>query len=154
GDRIAGALMDDVAVEGEFGAGQHDIANLRVLDPDKQRQAGEAGNHAHQPAGRLRHAFDQQHAGHQRKAWKVSFEDRALHRHLAERLYPAFVGRKLDEAVDHLKIFETHRLVQAFLAATSPSMRAHRFLSTKYSSVVALPSLTSCVHCSSGSLMP
>src|SRR5262249_29862543 len=30
----------------------------------------------------------------------------------------------------------------------------HRFLSTKYCSVVALPSLTSCVHCSSGSLMP
>src|SRR6185312_4566354 len=33
-------------------------------------------------------------------------------------------------------------------------MRAHKFLSTKYWSVVALPSLTSCVHCSSGSLMP
>ena len=33
-------------------------------------------------------------------------------------------------------------------------MRAQRFFSTKYCSVVALPSLTSCVHCSSGSLMP
>src|SRR6478672_8899777 len=33
-------------------------------------------------------------------------------------------------------------------------MRALKFLSTKYWSVVALPSLTSCVHCSSGSLMP
>src|SRR5450631_4395288 len=33
-------------------------------------------------------------------------------------------------------------------------MRALRFLSTKYWSVVALPSLTSCVHCSSGSLIP
>src|SRR5207344_2453813 len=33
-------------------------------------------------------------------------------------------------------------------------MRSLRFLSTKYWSVVALPSLTSCVHCSSGILMP
>src|SRR5215471_9101410 len=33
-------------------------------------------------------------------------------------------------------------------------MRALRFLSTKYWSVVALPSLTSWVHCSSGSLIP
>src|SRR5262249_51629360 len=40
------------------------------------------------------------------------------------------------------------------LAATSSSMRALRFLSTKYWSVVALPSLTSWVHCSSGSLIP
>ena len=40
------------------------------------------------------------------------------------------------------------------LAATSSSMRVHRFCSTKYCSVVALPSLTSCVHCSSGILIP
>src|SRR4029078_2229339 len=33
-------------------------------------------------------------------------------------------------------------------------MRALKFLSTKYCSVVALPSLTSWVHCSSGNLMP
>src|SRR5262249_31483687 len=42
----------------------------------------------------------------------------------------------------------------AVLAATSSSMRAHRLLRTKYCSVVALPSLTSWVHCSSGILMP
>src|SRR5499427_8375510 len=33
-------------------------------------------------------------------------------------------------------------------------MRVQRFCRTKYCSVVALPSLTSCVHCSSGILMP
>src|SRR6476620_12483442 len=33
-------------------------------------------------------------------------------------------------------------------------MRAQRFFSTKYCSVVALPSLTSWVHCSRGNLMP
>src|SRR5258708_850833 len=43
---------------------------------------------------------------------------------------------------------------QAPFAATRPSMRAHRLSSTKYCSVVALPSLTSCVHCSSGILIP
>src|SRR5215467_4230785 len=32
-------------------------------------------------------------------------------------------------------------------------MRAQRFCRTKYCSVVALPSLTSCVHCSSGILI-
>jgi hypothetical protein len=40
------------------------------------------------------------------------------------------------------------------LAATNSSMRALRFFRTKYCSVVALPSLTSCVHFSSGSLIP
>src|SRR5215468_5897058 len=33
-------------------------------------------------------------------------------------------------------------------------MRVHRFCNTKYCSVVALPSFTSCVHCSSGILIP
>src|SRR5262249_6320202 len=33
-------------------------------------------------------------------------------------------------------------------------MRVHRFCNTKYCSVVALPSLTSWVHCSSGNLIP
>src|SRR5579864_2622796 len=59
------------------------------------------------------------------------------------------------DVVNQLEVLETHgRPLQAPLAATSSSMRALRFLSTKYWSVVALPSLTSCVHCSSGSLMP
>src|SRR5579864_5861278 len=59
------------------------------------------------------------------------------------------------DVVNQLEVLETHgRPLQAPLAATSSSMRALRFLSTKYWSVVALPSLTSCVHCSSGNLMP
>ena len=33
-------------------------------------------------------------------------------------------------------------------------MRGTRFFNTKYSSAGTLPSFTSCVHCSSGSLMP
>src|SRR6185437_14709713 len=62
---------------------------------------------------------------------------------------------KLAHPVNQLEVLETHgRTLQAPLAATSSSMRALKFLSTKYWSVVALPSLTSCVHCSSGSLMP
>ena len=43
---------------------------------------------------------------------------------------------------------------RAFLAATSSSIRSARFCSTKYCSVVALPSLTSWVHFSSGILIP
>src|SRR5258708_16390837 len=64
-------------------------------------------------------------------------------------------GAEVDDPVDQLKVLQTHvAALQAPLAATSSSMRALRFLSTKYWSVVALPSLTSCVHCSSGSLIP
>src|SRR5262245_23454343 len=62
---------------------------------------------------------------------------------------------QLDDAVDQLEVLKTHGpRAYAPLAATSSSMRALRFLSTKYWSVVALPSLTSWVHCSSGSLIP
>src|SRR5215475_2380022 len=62
---------------------------------------------------------------------------------------------QLDNAVDQLEVLKTHGpRAYAPLAATRPSMRAHRLSSTKYCSVVALPSLTSCVHCSSGSLIP
>src|SRR5262249_12956208 len=65
------------------------------------------------------------------------------------------VGRlELDDAVDQLKAFELHVAALAPLAATSWSMRSHRFFSTKYCAVVALPSLTSWVHFSSGILMP
>src|SRR5215469_13149801 len=43
---------------------------------------------------------------------------------------------------------------QAALAAISLSMLAQRLPSTKYSSVETFPSFTSCVHSSSGILMP
>src|SRR5215216_7169128 len=43
---------------------------------------------------------------------------------------------------------------QAVLAAAKASTRSHRFFSTKYCSVVAVPAFTSCVHCSSGNLIP
>src|SRR5204862_56452 len=64
--------------------------------------------------------------------------------------------------IDHLEIFEPHRAnsssptnqALAAFSATSASMRAQRFFSTKYCSAGTLPSLTSWVHRSSGSLIP
>ena len=87
-----------------------------------------------------------------------------------------------DDAVDHLEVFEAHAAANsrgeergrggtspdretlfairhslfpyAFFAATSSSIRATRFFSTKYCSAGTLPSLTSWVQGSTGSLMP
>src|SRR5499427_1223863 len=86
----------------------------------------------------------------------MALENRACLRDLSMGLEGAGVEIERDDPVDQLEIFKPHGGPggQAPFAATSPSMRALRFLSTKYWSVVALPSLTSWVHCSSGSLIP
>src|SRR5262249_25601131 len=108
-----------------------------------------------QPARSLRHRFDQKHAWHQRMPGKMSLEDRAGFGNLRLGLDGAAHQIKLDHSIDELKILEPHGgAAYAPFAATRPSMLAQRLLRTKYCSVVALPSLTSCVHCSSGSLIP
>src|SRR5215467_687166 len=86
----------------------------------------------------------------------MPFENRARRRDFGVRPDGAGIEIERNDLVDQLKIFEPHggEDDQLPFAATRPSMRAHRLSSTKYCSVVALPSLTSCVHCSSGSLMP
>src|SRR5262245_54075534 len=87
---------------------------------------------------------------------KMPLEDGTFVRHLGNDADRPIIKVEVDDPVDELEILDPHggEPAQAPLAATRPSMRAHRFLRTKYCSVVALPSLTSCVHCSSGSLMP
>src|SRR5579884_1918254 len=84
----------------------------------------------------------------------MTFENRAFGGNFGFDADAAVAQVEIDDAVDHLEVLETHVSRYAPLAATSSSIRAARFLSTKYCSVVALPSLTSAVHCSSGSLIP
>src|SRR6202165_4192302 len=85
----------------------------------------------------------------------MAFEDRACVWNRGFAAGRAVGEIEVDDPIDQLEVLETHvGGLYAPLAATSSSMRALRFLSTKYCSVVALPSLTSCVHCSSGSLIP
>src|SRR5262249_45464952 len=132
-------------------------ADLGLLHGGENRHALELQHAELQPTRGLCHRFDQEHAGHQGIARKVSLEDGAFLRN--ERLDddPLLVDVEVDDAIDHVEVFELHGSrdqALAPLAATSSSMRAHRFFSTKYCSVVALPSLTSWVHFSSGSLMP
>src|SRR5262249_33883859 len=131
-------------------------AQLRLLDGGEERHALELGGGQHEPARRLRHRLDQQHARHQGMAGKMPFEDGAFLRDLGLGADRSPIEIEVDDTVDELEVLDPHEELglQAPLAATSPSMRAQRFLSTKYCSVVALPSLTSWVHCSSGSLMP
>src|SRR6516165_8824879 len=88
-------------------------------------------------------------------AGKMAFENRAGFGNLRLRFDGATRQIEFDDSVDELKILEPHGgAAYAPFAATRPSMLAQRLLRTKYCSVVALPSLTSCVHCSSGNLIP
>src|SRR4051812_44174618 len=156
GHGVTRTVMVQLGGDRQHLSGRHEGAQFCFLHRSQKRHSLEAVDRDHQPAGRLRHGFDQQYAGHQRITRKVPFEDRA-------GVWNSCFGSdrsaghiQLNDPVDQLKILKPHgrRCSYAPLAATSSSMRALRFLSTKYWSVVALPSLTSCVHCSSGSLMP
>src|SRR5215216_3922144 len=135
---------------------RHEGAQLGFLDGGEKRHALEARNRDDEPTRGLRHGFDEQHAGHQRMAGKMTFEDRAGERNRGLAADRSIGEIELDDAIDQLKILKLHAVtyvLTAPLAATRSSMRAQRFFKTKYCSVVAAPSLTSWVHFSSGSLM-
>src|SRR5689334_21043766 len=152
----AGPFVQHRGGDREQLARNHEGAQLRLLDGGEECHALELGGGQHEPARGLRHRLDQQHARHQRVAGKMSFEDRAFLRDLGIDADRPPIEIEVDDTVDELEILYPHdgTGIQAPLAATRPSIRAQRFFRTKYCSVVALPSLTSCVHCSSGSLMP
>src|SRR4051812_11124378 len=88
-------------------------------------------------------------------AREMPLEDRARLRHA--RLGGEALGVRCDHPVDHLEVFEPHRgepQAPTFLAATSSSIRVARLPMTKYCAAGALPSFTSCVQASTGTLMP
>src|SRR5665213_2073856 len=174
-DRLAGPF-DFRVCDGKTGTVVHELrgdrktlsgfdegAQFGFLDRGQERHAPKLVHGDHQPAGGLRHCFNQQYTRHQGIAGEMPFEDRIFGRYRRLAADAAIGEIDVDDAVDQLKVLETHLAscflpargrLQAPLAATRSSMRELRFLSTKYWSVVALPSLTSCVHCSSGSLIP
>src|SRR3984957_4491551 len=156
GDGEPGAIVQQRGGDRQKLARNDEGAQLCLLDGGEERHPLELGRRDDEPARGLRHRLDQQHARHQRMAGKMPFEDGAFLRHLRVDADRAPIEIEVDDTIDELEVLDPHGVgsYAAPLAATRPSMRAHRFLSTKYCSVVALPSLTSCVHCSSGSLMP
>jgi len=67
--------MHDFAFEFELVAGTTpERRNLASLTPIRNGMAVKPLRAGHQPAGGLRHAFDQQHSRHQRVGRKVAFE--------------------------------------------------------------------------------
>src|SRR4029078_3916425 len=137
---------------------RHEGAQLRFLYGGEKTHAGKLVHGDQEPAGSLRHRLNQQHAGHQRMTREMALEDRGRCRDGRLSADRAVVKLEFDNPVDEEEVVEAHAnsiyAGAAPFAAISSSMRAQRFSSTKYCSVAALPSLTSCVHCSSGSLMP
>ena len=61
-------------------SGRDEGAQLDLLQGGEERHLLEAGARDQQPARRLRHGFDQQHARHQRAARKMPFENGAVGR--------------------------------------------------------------------------
>src|SRR5579883_128819 len=170
GSREPRSFMQECCGDLEPVTGLDEGAQLRLFDSRQERHARESGRRDNEPPRGLCHAFDEQHSRHQRQAGEMALENRRLTRNGGQRANGAVTQVEVEDPIDQLKIFETHtrcscalgfmrrcihlRRIHALLAATRPSICAHRFFRTKYCSVVALPSLTSWVHCSSGILIP
>src|SRR5262249_46189082 len=107
---------------------------LRFLERGKERHAGEAGDADDQPARGLRHGLKQHHPGHQRVAGEMAFEDRRLGRDDGFRSDGSPARVELQGAIDEMKVLKAPAglKLHARLAATSWSMRAHKFCNTKY----------------------
>src|SRR5215510_16007235 len=153
----AGALVQQLRARDQRLPRRHERAQLRLLEGRQKRHARESGEANDHPARRLRHGFEQQHARHQRVAGEVAFENGRLRGNNRLRLDGSPDRVEFQDAVDKAEVLKVHADLgghAARLAATSSSMRVHRFCNTKYCSVVALPSFTSWVHCSSGILIP
>ena len=135
-------------------AGHHEGAQFGLLHLGQERHALEPQHCQHQPAAGLRHRLDHQHAGQQGMAGEMALEHRAGLGHLTLGAHGPRRRIEFGDPVHHLEVFELH--------AGSGCLRRHQLVDvgaevasrTKYSSVETFPSLTSCVHCSSGILMP
>src|SRR5579885_1154007 len=135
GDGVAGALVLKFCGDRQRLARSDETAEFRFLDRGQKWHPFETRRGHYQPARALRHCLDQQHAGHQRIAGEVPFENRAGGRNRRFRSDLAIVEIEFDDLVDQLEILDPHvtpRTLYVPLAATSSSMRAARFFSTKY----------------------
>ena len=135
-------------------AGDDEGAQLRLLHLGQERHALEAQHRQHQPAAGLRHGLDHQHAGQQRDGrgsgprtpgWRRARRSR--------RARSAPPDRARRSGPPSGSIPAACRLRRPW---RRPACRCWRrdCRRTKYSSVETFPSFTSCVHCSSGILMP
>ena len=108
GARKAGAFMHQGRGELQGVAGLHESAQLGLLEGGEERHARESGDADDEPARGLRHAFEQQHAGHQRKSGKMALEDRGSRRHGGLGADGAGAKVELNDPIDQLEVFEAH----------------------------------------------
>ena len=78
GDRKAGALVLELGLERQHLDRADEAAHLGFLDGGKERHPLEFTRRGSSQPDALRHGLDQQHAGHERAAGEVAFEDRAV----------------------------------------------------------------------------
>src|SRR5262245_22472600 len=125
--------MDESCRHRQLLSRPEDHPELRVLDRGKKRHAIESMRRDDQPTGGLSHRLDQQDSRHQRKAREMTLEDGVGGRNRCLSADLPVGDFQLDDAVDQLEVLKTHGpRAYAPLAATSSSMRALSFLSTKY----------------------
>ena len=107
-NRIARTFVNDARLYHELVAGADETSHLGFLDRGQERHALELVQGDQEPAGGLRHGLDQQHAGHQRIAGEMSLEDGRFGRDPRLGANGLLRKIKLGDAVDELKVLETH----------------------------------------------
>src|ERR1700730_17204599 len=109
------ALVNDAGLYLQQLAGADKTPHLGFLDRAQERHALELHQRQQQPARRLRHRLDQQHARHDRVARKVALEDSILLRNLGLDRDGALAEIEVGDTVNQLEIFEVHgALLRAF----------------------------------------
>src|SRR3984957_17918451 len=103
--------MGETRLDGDEIVREYRAAHFGFLDGREDRHALEFEQTEQKPAGRLCHGFDQQHARHQWVAGKVSLEDRAFLWDLRFDNNLLLVDLEVDDAIDHVEVFELHRRV-------------------------------------------
>ncbi len=100
--------MLDLGLDFQHGAGPTKSRILPSLTPASSGMLGKVDGVHDQDAGRLRHGFNQQYAGHQRMAGKMAFKHRALFGNDRTRQQDLLVQVDRNNPVDHLEVFKKH----------------------------------------------
>src|ERR1700682_2760640 len=88
--------------------GADETPHLGFLHRAEERHALEFGQRDQEPARGLRHRLDQQHAGHDRVARKVTFEDSVFLGNLRLGRNGLLADIEVGDAVDQFEIFKLH----------------------------------------------
>src|SRR6516225_3698568 len=105
-DGKARALVHELARQCELLTGGNEGSQLGFFDSREEWHARELGNRDEQPTRGLRHGFNEENAGHQRMAGKVSLKDGGCGGYARLGADRPIGEIERDYAVDQLKIFD------------------------------------------------